>query len=119
MAEEPLAGEREMHNVCHLCATVWWEGESGDGWLFMEITRGAGEWESFTESLDAMFCSQAHAAEWLQSPLPEPSPASIGVPYRMTAKERLAGVALATAVGLLFGLAGLGLLTTVRFLLDA
>lgn len=102
----------QVHNWCHQCGKVWWEGQPGDGWLFIEISRGPGDWED-ADYVDAMFCSQEHASEWFLLPLPEPEPS---VPYRLTWLERLTGLAFASAVGSVVALACLGLLTAVRFL---
>ena len=57
---------------CDLCGVKWHEGEPPDEWLALEVTRddGAGgvSW------VNADFCSRAHAAEWLQRPLPPAEP---------------------------------------------
>jgi hypothetical protein len=85
----------------------------GRRWLHLEVTRHDGA--DGADYLDENFCSQEHAAEWLQQPLPEPVRAA---PFVMTWRDRFA----ASGVGLLFGLvaalAVLGLWTAVRFIID-
>ena len=85
----------------------------GCRWLHLEVTRHDGA--DGADYLDVDFCSQEHAADWLQRPLPEPVRAG---PFVMTWRDRIA----ATGVGLLFGvvaaLAVLGLWTAVRFMID-
>lgn len=63
--------------------------------------------------LSADFCTQAHAAEWLGRPLPEP--AIPGEPVPTTWVDRVAtGVGLSVFFGVI-GLFGLGLGTALRF----
>jgi hypothetical protein len=56
--------------VCDRCGRPCTEVEDGRNWLHLEITR--------EQSIDSChwwevdYCSQAHAAEWLSGPLPEP-----------------------------------------------
>ena len=79
-------------------------------WIGLEVAGTNADGESWWINED--FCSQAHAAEWLRQPLPKPERRGVHV---MSRRERLTGFTLAAAVGLLFGLAGLGLLTALRF----
>jgi len=68
--------------LCGQCGRRQSRDSNGDapGWLYVEIVRDVGL------PIDHEFCSQQHAADWLQKPLPEPKPFS--VPDR-TPKERL------------------------------
>lgn len=61
--------------------------------------------------MDADFCAQAHAAEWLSRPLPPPAPVA---PVRAGWRERSFGVALAFCVLWGLGLMLLGAYVLVR-----
>ena len=56
---------------CEVCGRSCTEVDGGRDWTHLEVTREqpfeGGHW------LSADFCTQAHAAEWLGRPLPEPA----------------------------------------------
>ncbi|ABS03754.1 hypothetical protein Krad_2273 [Kineococcus radiotolerans SRS30216 = ATCC BAA-149] len=60
--------------LCDLCG----QPVSETAWLGIEVSRPTpatdGEEHSFTDYLGGIFCSQDHAAQWLQQPLPAPEP---------------------------------------------
>jgi hypothetical protein len=99
--------------ACTLCGKSDTDQPGPSDWLAVEVSgtdEDGGMWW-----VNEYFCCQAHAAEWLQRPLarPEPSP-----PYAMTTRDRLVGLGLASGLGVLVALAGLGALTVLRFLID-
>ena len=69
---------------CDQCGTAWLEGEPPGDWLALEITRGDGAGD--VNWVDADFCSQAHAAEWLTRPLPPSKPIQM---FPRTWRDRL------------------------------
>lgn len=95
---------------CTLCGRPWTELDGGSRWLHLEVTHG--DHREGLHYLDADFCSQEHAAEWLDRPLPEPEPE---VPYRMSRRGRLTGAAVGLAGGGIAALTVLGLVTAVRW----
>lgn len=99
--------------ACTLCGKADAELPGPSDWLAVEVSGTDDDGRQWW--VNEYFCSQAHASEWMRSPLarPEPSP-----PYVMTMKDRVTGLGLAAGVGVLFGLAGLGALTVARFLVD-
>lgn len=53
---------------CHVCGATFDPDQQGDRtWLFVEVERlhGPGYWQ-------AVFCSEAHAAQWFGPPMPPP-----------------------------------------------
>jgi hypothetical protein len=58
--------------TCTLCGRKWSEVQGGAGWLHLEVTRGDGS--DGLDWLNEDFCTQAHASEWLERPLPPVSP---------------------------------------------
>lgn len=58
--------------TCDLCGLEWQQGDSPGEWLGLEVTRSDGA--SDVDWINADFCSQTHAAEWLTRPLPPPEP---------------------------------------------
>lgn len=87
--------------------------DDGRQWLHLEVTRH--DDADRLDFLDVDFCSQEHAAEWLQRPLPEPA---VEPPFLLTARDRLAGAAAGLGVGIVIALAMLGLWTAGRFVVD-
>ena len=98
---------------CALCGRPWTEVDGGRRWLHLEVTRDDGG--GVPDFVDADFCSQEHAAEWLDRPLPEPQPST---PFRMSGRERLTGAAVGLAGGGVAGLTVLGLVTAVRWVVQ-
>lgn len=72
---------------CDLCGTEWHEGDPPGDWLALEVTRsdGAGD----VNWVNADFCSQGHAAEWLTLPLPPVVPLQL---LPRTLRDRLTDV---------------------------
>ncbi|MGY1760733.1 hypothetical protein ACI79G_00835 [Geodermatophilus sp. SYSU D00779] len=98
--------------ACATCGRRWTDVDGGRNWLHLEVTRhDRGDGLDF---LDADFCSQQHAAEWLHRPLPDPVPPT---PYEMTSSDRLASTAVGLSFGLVVALAVLGLWTFLRFII--
>jgi hypothetical protein len=98
---------------CVVCGRPWTEVDDGMGWLHLEVTRH--DELDRLDFLDADFCSQQHAAEWLRRPLPAPAAAPR---YTVTTRDRLVDLGLALLVGLVLVLAVLGLWTAGRFVVD-
>jgi hypothetical protein len=65
-------GGAEDTFTCDLCGMVVRDVNSGKDGLSLEVER----WPEGgnPDYVHAMFCTQAHAAEWLTRPLPEPEP---------------------------------------------
>lgn len=99
--------------VCTLCGIADTDMPGPSAWLAVEVSGTEDDGTMWW--INEYFCSQAHAAEWMQTPItrPEPSP-----PYVMTLQDRVLGIGLAGGAGALLGLAGLGALTAGRFLID-
>jgi hypothetical protein len=96
---------------CAVCDRRVAEVDGGADWLHLEITRGDSP-DDF-EYIDADFCTQAHAAEWLSGPLPTPEPtASVPADRR----ERFFALLLGFCVLWSVGLMGLGAYALVRLL---
>jgi hypothetical protein len=102
------AGDSATCAVCGRCVA---EVNGGEDWLHLDVTRG--NLPEDREYVEANFCTQVHAAEWLSSPLPPPAPA---VPIRASWRERLFGVALALCALWGLGLMLLGAYALVRLL---
>ena len=98
---------------CAVCGQPWTDVDAGSNWLHLEVTRH--DESDRLGFLDADFCSQEHAAEWLRRPLPVPASAP---PYTVSTRDRLVDIGLALLVGLVVALALLGLWTTGRFVVD-
>lgn len=98
---------------CAVCGQPWTDVDEGSRWLHLEVTRH--DDSERLDFLDADFCSQEHAAEWLRRPLPVPAS---DPPYALSLRDRLVDIGLALLVGLVVALALLGLWTTGRFLVD-
>ena len=97
--------------TCALCGQACTDVDGGRGWLHLEITREQPVEDLHWWSVD--FCSQAHAAEWLQQPMPDPV---TGSPSERTGRDRLADAGCFALFLLLVGLVGLGAWTVVQFL---
>lgn len=95
---------------CAVCGHPWTDVDGGSTWLHLEVTRH--DDSDRLDFLDADFCSQEHAAEWLRRPLPAPA---TEVLHTVTFRERLVDVGFALLIGLLLALALLGLWTAGRF----
>jgi hypothetical protein len=97
--------------VCDHCGRSCAAVEEGRDWLHLEVTR--------EQSVDGLhwwevdFCSQEHAAAWLQAPLPEPIQGN-GMTSPTTWTDL---VALDVLVGIL-GLFGLGVRTAIRLVIS-
>jgi hypothetical protein len=98
---------------CTVCGQKWTDVDGGRTWLHLEVARH--DELDRLDFLDADFCSQEHAAEWLRRPLPAPASASL---HTVTTRDRLVDIGLALLVGLVVALALLGLWTTGRFVVD-
>jgi hypothetical protein len=89
------------------------EVDDGIRWLHLEVTRS--DDADRLDFLDADFCSQEHAAEWLRRPLPAPAS---GPPHTVTLRDKLVDIGLALVFVLIVGLAALGLWTAGRSVVD-
>ena len=98
---------------CAVCGRPWTDVDDGADWLHLEVTRH--DELNRLDFLDADFCSQEHAAEWLRRPLPAPASDRL---HTVTSRDRLVDMGFALFIGLVFALAGLGLWTTGRLLVD-
>ena len=107
---DPL-GSAEEAATCAVCGRRIVDVDGGADWLYLEVTRG--ELPEAPEYVDASFCTQAHAAEWLSRSLPSPPPS---VPMRAGWRERLFGVAFAFIAVWAVGLMLLGAYALVRLL---
>lgn len=58
--------------MCDLCGREWHQGDPSGEWLSIEIVRGDATTD--TDWINADFCSQEHASEWLKQPLPPMEP---------------------------------------------
>lgn len=100
-------------SVCAVCGRPWTDVDDGDNWLHLEVTRH--DELDHLDFLDADFCCQEHAADWLRRPLPAPASEPA---HTVTWRDRLVDVGLALLVGLLVALALLGLWTAGGFVVD-
>jgi hypothetical protein len=98
---------------CAVCGQPWTDVDGGSTWLHLEVTRH--DDSDRLDFVDADFCSQEHAAEWLRRPLPAPAS---DPPHALSARDRLVDIGVALLVGLAVALALLGLWTTGRFVVD-
>ncbi|CAA9254196.1 MAG: hypothetical protein AVDCRST_MAG57-2296 [uncultured Blastococcus sp.] len=67
-----MIADPEDPATCATCERPVAEVNRGADWTHLEVTRG--DPPADVQYVDADFCSQAHAAEWLSGPLPMPSP---------------------------------------------
>ena len=95
---------------CAVCGRPWTEVDEGSRWLHLEVTRH--DESDRLDFLDADFCSQEHAAEWLRRPLPAPASAP---PYTVSVRDRFEEWGVGLLFGLVVSLAVLGLWTAGRF----
>ncbi|MBJ7452747.1 MAG: hypothetical protein JHC71_11780 [Blastococcus sp.] len=95
---------------CAVCGQPWTEVDDGIRWLHLEVTRH--DESDRLDFLDADFCSQEHAAEWLRRPLPAPASEPL---HTVTSRDRLVDMGFVLLIGLLIALAVLGLWTAGRF----
>ncbi len=98
--------------LCAACGRRWTDVDGGRGWLHLEVTRNDGA--DGADYLDVDFCSQQHAAEWLQRPLPEPV---LETSFVMTPRDRLVGAGVGLVLGLAAALAMLGIWTVARLII--
>lgn len=98
---------------CAVCGRPWTDVDDGADWLHLEVTRH--DDLNRLDFLDADFCSQEHAAEWLRRPLPAPASEPL---HTVTRHDRFADMALALFIGLLIALAVLGLWAAGRFVVE-
>src|SRR3712207_2893126 len=106
-------GDSADASDCAVCGQPWTDVDGGSNWLHLEVTRS--DELDRPDFLDADFCSQEHAAEWLRRPLPVPASAPR---YTVSTRDRLVDIGLALLVGLVITLALLGLWTAGRFVVD-
>lgn len=99
--------------ACTLCGVADADESGPSAWIAVEVSGtdddGCSWW------IYEYFCTQAHAAEWLTRPLVHPYPSP---PFVMTTRDRVVGGGLAIGAGLACGLAGLGALTAIKFLVS-
>lgn len=106
-----MIADPEDSATCATCERPVVEVNRGADWTHLEVIRG--DPPEDVQYLDADFCTQAHAAEWLSGPLPTPSPpASVEVPRR----ERLLAWVLAFCALWAVALMVLGAYALVRLL---
>jgi hypothetical protein len=98
---------------CAVCGRPWTEVDDGLGWLHLEVTRH--DESDRPDFLDADFCSQEHAAEWLRRPLPAPASGPL---HPVTLRDKLVDMGFVVLLGLLIVFTLLGVWTTGRFLVD-
>ena len=106
--------ESDEIDRCELCGVPCGEVDGGPEQLRMQLTRDDGGDVLYWAG---DFCSQAHAAEWLQQPLPEalsPEPP----PGPTTWTDRVATGGCLAVFLLLLVLVVVGGWTAVHFLLD-
>ena len=101
----------EHSALCAVCDRPVAEVDGGADWLHLEVTRGDPPEDA--EYIDADFCTQAHAAEWLSAPLPTPAPT---VPVPADRWDRWFGFVLAFCALWSVGLMLLGAYALVRLL---
>jgi hypothetical protein len=106
-----VTADLENSATCPVCDRPIAEVDGGADWLHLEVTRGDSPGDF--EYIDADFCTQAHAAEWLSEPLPTPSPSEL-VPVGR--RERWLGILLAFCALWAVGLMLLGAYALVRLL---
>jgi hypothetical protein len=105
--------DRADASACATCGRPWTDVDGGRSWVHLEVTRqDEGDELRF---VDADFCSQQHAAQWLARPLPDPAPPA---PHPMTWQDRLAVAGVVLLLLLVAALTGLGVWTAGRFLVD-
>lgn len=97
--------------LCAVCDRPVAEVVGGADWLHLEVTRGDPPEDA--EYIDADFCTQAHAAEWLSEPLPSPALQVRGEASRW---DRLVGLVFAFCALGAVGLMALGAYALVRLL---
>ena len=100
---------------CDLCGQRCTDVDGGRSWVHLELTR-----EQPVDDLhwwSADFCTQDHAAAWLQRPLPDPFRGAASG-EGSTWGDRLAAAGCLGVVTLLAGLLGLGCWTAVQSLLE-
>ncbi|GAA1924626.1 hypothetical protein GCM10009716_36090 [Streptomyces sodiiphilus] len=85
-------------------------GALSPGWIEAEIHRGPR-----VGVLYRTFCSEEHLRTGMAGPLPVPEPWPPAPPP--TLRDRMGAAAFGGLVGVLVGLAGVGLVTVVRFVL--
>ncbi|WP_139206352.1 hypothetical protein [Blastococcus sp. DSM 46786] len=100
--------------ACATCGRPWTDVDDGRGWVHLEVTRS--DEVDGLRFVDADFCSQEHAAQWLARPLPDPAPPA---PYATTWRDHLAVAWVVLLLLLVAALTGLGVWTAGRFLLAA
>lgn len=96
---------------CSLCGAEVPDRE----WFGLEVQRPVANPADANdvEYRDEIFCSQEHAARWLEAPMDPPEPS-----LQFAGSGRKAGVLLACAAVALAGVFGVGLLTIGRWLLS-
>ncbi|MGY1836917.1 hypothetical protein ACI79P_17635 [Blastococcus sp. SYSU DS0510] len=105
--------DRDDASACATCGRPWTDVDGGRSWVHLEVTRHD-EADEF-RFVDADFCTQQHAAQWLARPLPDPTPPA---PHASTWRDRLAAAWIVLLLGLGGALMGLGVWTAGRFVVD-
>ncbi|WP_084039297.1 hypothetical protein [Demequina sp. NBRC 110053] len=109
-----MSDAQDIESRCDYCGKV----VSDRGWIGLEVSRPRVAPEEanypFPDYLNEIFCSQEHAALWLQQPLPDPEPVK---PYVPSWRERLMDVGLVSALVVTVAFAAVGLTLTLRWLL--
>lgn len=95
---------------CSFCGS-----EVPEDWLGLEVQRPVlnSSVKDDVEYLDEIFCSQEHAALWLQTALKPPEPSE-----QLARSPRVAGVLVACVAIIIAGLFTLGVVTAGRWLLE-
>jgi hypothetical protein len=101
----PVDDDEEL-GVCDLCGRPL-DAEGEEAWLGVEIFRPKGDW------INAVFCRQEHAAEWLAGPLPPVHPPGS---LARTIKDRLVDWSLVALLLYAVVVMLLGSYTLVRLL---
>ncbi|MCL3861679.1 hypothetical protein [Actinotalea sp. K2] len=107
MIQEPV----DAQPLCDLCGAP----VPDDAWLTVEVDRARPAESSVVgfDYLNAIFCSQEHASQWLAGPLPAPEPVALLTPSR---GDRVFDALLVPGIVLVIALALVGLWTVVRWI---
>ena len=101
-APPPLLEDPADAATCLQCGRRWNEVDGGRGFLYVEITRGTPERQSW---LEGAFCAPEHAADWLLVPFPPlpppppPRPRTWWAPWRKRAPRPVPPPSLCAVCG--------------------